>query len=192
MWLYNENGQHLGWFVWGDALRISKHIDYAVYALAFCENMPSNKLLPCQVEDTIYVGLAGGKLFDKKHRTATGGSVETYLTKRLLTHNSQLNDLKKVREQKYKIFHETHAPELNRHKQLFYSISIPPEGMKKNMIRSFLHLCEKEYIFMYCKNFDGSPIMNIEQRLEEENRKQGSVSKRVMESPSLTHLFCKS
>ena len=189
MWLYNENGQHLGWFVWSDALRTSKHINYAVYALAFCENMPSNKLLPCQVEDTIYVGLAGGKLFDKKHRTATGGSVETYLTKRFLAHNSQLNDAKKVKEEKYKAFHEVHTPTLNKHKQLFYSISIPPNDMKKDLVRSFLHLCEDEYIFLYGKNFGGPPVMNIEQALTSEKRKLGSVSQRVMDSPSLMHLM---
>ena len=185
MYLHNENGEHLGWFTWNDALRTSKHIDYAIYALAFSKDMPRHKMLPCQVEETIYVGLAGGKLFDKKNRTATGGSVQTYLTKRLISHNVQLRNANKVKEEKYKIFHETHTPILNPEKQLFYSISIPNKNMNPIGMRSFLHLCEQEYIWNYYKNFYNPPLMNLENQYSLEKRKPNSISGRVMNSPSL-------
>jgi len=185
MYLYNENGEHLGWFTWNHALAVSKHTDYAIYALAFCKDMPSQKMLPCQVEETIYVGIAGGKCFDKKNKTATGGSVQTYLTKRFIAHNVQLNDFNKVKEEKYKIFHETHVPTLNRHKQLFYSVSIPNKKMNPSMIRSFLALCESEYIWTYCKNFNNVPLMNLSHEHKPEKRKLNSVSERVMNSPPL-------
>jgi hypothetical protein len=189
MYLYNENGQHLGWFTWNDALTLSKHVDYAIYALAFSKDMPNEKLLPCQVEDTIYVGMAGGKLFDKKNRTATGGSVQTYLTKRLLSHNVQLNDARKVKEEKYKIFHETYAPTLNPEKQLFYSVSIPNKSMNITMTRSFLALCESEYIWNYCKNFNRVPLMNLSHEHKPEKRQPNSISGRVMNSPNLVGFF---
>ncbi len=185
MYLHNENGEHLGWFTWNDALRISKHVEYAIYALAFCKNMPSQKLLPCQFEDTFYVGLAGGKLFDKKNRTATGGSVETYLTKRLLSHNVQLRDMKKVKETKYKMFHEYYVPNLHPEKTFFYSISIPNKKLNLEMTRCFLALCETEYIWNYCKNFNRVPLMNLSHAYKPEKRKPNSISGRVMNSPSI-------
>lgn len=180
-------GNHMGWFTWNDALRVSKHVEYAIYSIAFSEDMPNKFLLPFDVEDTIYVGIAGGKYFDKKNRTATGGSLQTYLTKRLLSHNVQLNDLKKVKEKKYKIFHETHTPSLNPHKQLFYGLSILDFNKRTNnkLVRCAMKSIEDEFCLLYGENFEEPPLMNLEHKTNSRKRNPNSTSARVMNSPSL-------
>ena len=57
MYLYNENGKHLGWFTWKDAYEASKNIDFAVYSFAFMDKIPKNNVLPFQLEDTFYIGI---------------------------------------------------------------------------------------------------------------------------------------
>ena len=184
MYLHNENGKHLGWFNWNKALELSKSVEYAVYALAFSDKKPDDSLLPCHFKDTVYIGIAGGKCFDKKNRSATGGSIQTYLTKRLISHNASIKNYQNSKEKKYKLFNEIHVPTLNRMKSMYYSISVPPKDMNTNLVRSFIALCESEYIWTYAKKFDDVPLMNVAHR-EDTNRIVGSISHGIMTGRNL-------
>ena len=184
MYLHNENGKHLGWFTWNNALDMSKSIDYAIYALAFSDKKPDNSVLPCHCKDTVYIGIAGGKYFDKKNRTALGGSIQTYLTKRFLDHNTNIKNYHNAKERKYKLFNEVHVPALNRMKSMYYSISVPPKDMDSSLVRSFISLCESEYIWTYAKKFDDVPLMNVAHR-EDTSRVVGSISHNIMTGRNL-------
>jgi hypothetical protein len=187
MYLYNENGKHLGWFTWKDAFEISKSIDFSVYSFAFLEKMPKNTTLPFQIEETFYIGMTCGKYFDKKNRSAKGGSLQTYLQKRLLTHNIYLSN-KKEKNKKSTMFFEHYNPILQPNKQRFVSISVPDENMNEDQIRAFISLVESEHTFLYTKQFSQPPLLNLNERYKP-NRKKDSISNRVMNSPSLKQHF---
>lgn len=183
MYLYNENGKHLGWFTWKDAYEVSKSIDFAVYSFAFYEHMPKNNILPFQLEDTFYIGMSCGRYFDKKNRTPTGGLYVTYLQKRLLIHNKYLSKPTSS-SKKSKMFYEHYNPTLQPEKQRFVSISIPDENMDEYAIRAFISLVESEHVFLYTKQFGQPPLLNLDEQYKP-NRKKDSISNRVMSSPSL-------
>jgi len=187
MYLYNENGKHLGWFTWKDAYEVSKNIDFAVYSFAFVDKMPKNNVLPFQLEDTFYIGMSCGRYFDKKNRTATGGTYVTYLQKRLLIHNKYLSKPTPT-SKKSKMFFEHYNPLLQPQKQRFVSISIPDENMNDYSIRAFISLVESEHVFLYTKQFGQPPLLNLDEQYKP-NRKKDSISNRVMSSPSLAQHF---
>ena len=187
MYLYNENGKHLGWFTWKDAYEVSKNIDFAVYSFAFMNKIPKNNVLPFQLEDTFYVGMSCGRYFDKKNRTPTGGTYATYLQKRLLIHNSYLSK-PKATSKKSKMFFEHYNPLLQPEKQRFVSISVPDEKMNDYAIRAFVSLVESEHVYLYTKQFGQPPLLNLDEQYKP-NRKKNSISNRVMSSPSLAQHF---
>jgi hypothetical protein len=187
MYLYNENGKHLGWFTWKDAYEVSKNIDFAVYSFAFVDKMPKNNVLPFQLEDTFYIGMSCGRYFDKKNRTPKGGTYVTYLQKRLLIHNKYLSKPTPT-SKKSKMFFEHYNPLLQPQKQRFVSISIPDENMDDYSIRAFISLVESEHVFLYTKQFGQPPLLNLDEQYKP-NRKKDSISNRVMSSPSLAQHF---
>jgi hypothetical protein len=187
MYLYNENGKHLGWFTWKDAYEVSKNIDFAVYSFTFVDKMPKNNVLPFQLEDTFYIGMSCGRYFDKKNRTPKGGTYVTYLQKRLLIHNKYLSKPTPT-SKKSKMFFEHYNPLLQPQKQRFVSISIPDENMDDYSIRAFISLVESEHVFLYTKQFGQPPLLNLDEQYKP-NRKKDSISNRVMSSPSLAQHF---
>ena len=187
MYLYNDNGKHLGWFTWKDAYEISKSIDFAVYSFAFYETIPKNNVLPFQLEDTFYIGMSCGKYFDKKNRTPTGGQLTTYLQKRLLIHNKYLSK-PTPKSKKSKMFFEAYNPILQPSKQRYVSISVPDVDMDSRIVRSFISLVESEHIYLYTKKFGQPPLLNLDEQYKP-NRLKNSISNRVMSSPNLIELM---
>jgi hypothetical protein len=168
--LYSENGSHLGWFDKDTAIRVTKGLEHVVYAMACCEEKPDNKILPCFVKGTVYIGMSTGKQFDKKNKKYPG-SVQMNSTKRMFKHNEHMYNPKTM-DKKYRLFHETYElfhdrnPDLpNPNLKIWYSFSIPNKDMKEILMKSFLHMVEDEFIYFYIKEFDMVPIMNLDHKL---------------------------
>jgi hypothetical protein len=185
--LHNENGKFLGWFTWKQAYDLSKNIDSAVYSFAFLAEKPKNDILPFEVEDTFYVGMSCGKYYDKKNKTSSGtrrgGELATYLQKRLLIHNGYLQKLKH-KNKKSEMFFEHFSPQNQPQKERYVSISIPNEDMRESSIRAFVSLVESEYIFLYSKEFEKTPLLNFDEEYKPK-RIEGSHSMRIMSSPTI-------
>jgi len=192
---HNEGGKFLGWYTWQRAYDLSKNINNAIYSFAFLEEKPKNDILPFEIEDTFYFGMTCGMSYDKKSKTSSGkkrgGEIVTGLQKRILEHNSYLRELKttfsKSRDifnKRSKLYFEHYKPDEQPQKERYVSISVPNKDMGESSIRAFVSVVESEFIFLYSKKFDKIPLLNSDEE-NEQKRKEGSHSMRVMSSPNL-------
>jgi hypothetical protein len=184
---HNEGGKFLGWYTWQRAYDLSKNINNAIYSFAFLEEKPKNDILPFEIEDTFYFGMTCGLSYDKKNKTSSGkkrgGEIVTGLQKRLITHNGYLKELKD-NDKKSKMFFEHFRPQNQPQKERYVGIGIPGEHMDETPMRSFVSTVESEFIFLYTKKFNKTPLLNLDEE-SKPRRKAGSHSMRVMSSPSL-------
>jgi len=184
---HNEGGKFLGWYTWQRAYDLSKNINNAIYSFAFLEEKPKNDVLPFEIEDTFYFGMTCGLSYDKKNKTSSGkkrgGEIVTGLQKRLISHNGYLKELKD-NDKKSKMFFEHFSPQNQPQKERYVGIGIPSVDMGETPMRSFVSTVESEFIFLYTKKFNKTPLLNLDEE-SKPRRKAGSHSMRVMSSPSI-------
>ena len=202
MILHVQTGEHLGWFSWSNAYDRADCINEATYSFYFGENKPENNVMPYELEDTFYIGMACGKYYDLKNRKNWNGTFKKYLQKRFLDHNKYLSTLivpptntdkplpkKRILElKKSKIFFEHFSPILNPQCQRWVSITLPPKDCKTVALRSQVNTVEKLYTLEYTKRFDNLPLLNFDE-VYESDRQRNSYSNRMMSSPSILK-FC--
>ena len=192
---HNEGGKFLGWYTWQRAYDLSKNINNAIYSFAFLEEKPKNDILPFEIEDTFYFGMTCGISYDKKSKTSSGkkrgGEIVTGLQKRILEHNSYLRELKttfsksrNVLNKRSKLYFEYYRPDEQPQKERYVGIGIPSVDMDETPMRSFVSTVESEFIFLYTKKFNKTPLLNLDEE-SKPRRKAGSHSMRVMSSPSI-------
>lgn len=159
-YLYDDGGRSLGWFTQQQVLEMKNHITAAVYAFAFLEEKPSEKVLPYELEDTFYVGMSGGTSFDytydsnkKEHFTAFA-----YRQKYHFRNLTKIND---TFDEKYRMFHDKYLPKLNTHKRIFMNICVPGKSLEQQNIRGYLSVVEQEFIYLYQRRWNQPPLLNL-------------------------------
>jgi hypothetical protein len=196
-----DSGEHLGWFSWSNAYDRMDCISEGVYAYYFGEDKPDKDVMPYELEDTFYIGMACGTYHDIKNRKTWNGVRKKHLQKRLLDHNSYLATLleeplnmdklskeKKLEIKKSKMFFEHFSPPLNPQCQRWVSITLPPKDCKTVALRSHVRTVEELYTLEYTNCFDNLPLLNFDQ-IYESDRQRNSYSNRMMSSPSILK-FC--
>lgn len=161
----------LGWFTKEQIYSISNGIYGAVYAFAFLEKMPEKYQQPNEIEDTIYIGVSGGRsetnvlFFDRKDKNSGRGEYKTVFKDRMKTHFRHLEQqLEKPKERKYDLFHEKYIPSMDKSRQLFVYLTVPGSDIPTYLTRSLLSLAESEYIYAYGQRFQKLPLMNLDEQ----------------------------
>lgn len=193
MYLQHGGGESLGWFDRDELLKIQNSIHGAVYAFAFLDKKPEEKILPYEIEETFYIGLSGGAsnasslIYDQKNKYKKTGMYYTLFAKRMNQHFSQFKiDRINHSEKKYEYFKEKYTPALNVYGKIYTNICIPGPVTKDYLVRPHLSLVESEFIYRYAQRFDALPLMNIdEDKQNYRNQKKNSISKRQIDS--ITH-----
>lgn len=156
------------WFNFGEVLKFSNNITSAVYAFAYCDKKPSDKIWPFAEEGLFYVGISGGKdddfIFDKKNKDSHKGRFETSFHKRMKDHKCNLLGNGNKPETSYEVFRE-HFKGINIvGKELFVCVIVPDENINKEIMRTMLLMAEAEQKYLHYETFNRIPMMNIAER----------------------------
>ena len=196
-----DTGEHLGWFSWSNAYDRMDCISEGIYAYYFGEDKPDKDVMPFELEDTFYIGMACGSYHDIKNRKTWNGVRKKHLQKRLLDHNAYLSTLleeplnmdklskeNKLEIKKSKMYFEHFSPPLYPQCQRWVSITIPPKECKTVSLKSHVRSVEELYTLEYTNRFDNLPLLNFDQ-IYESDRQRNSYSNRIMSSPTLLQHF---
>lgn len=187
-YLYDDGGRSMGWFTQQQVLEMRNHITAAVYAFAFLEEKPSEKVLPYEIEDTIYVGMSGGTAFDYTY-DCNKGDYFTAFAYRQKYHFRNLTKMNDTFDYKYLPFHEKYLPKLNTHKTIFMNICVPGKSIEPQNVRGYLSVVEQEFIYLYQRRWSQPPLLNLAENTT--TRKTGSpssVSGQLRESAAKNNL----
>jgi hypothetical protein len=200
MMTYHKKYLTLHWVHVNQVYRYSNYITSAVYAFAWLGKEPNKKTWPCDVKETLYIGMSGGLEDDyiadrkEKHRVA---ALTTRFHLRMKQHIGFFrNPNAKFGKQasKYNLYHELFNEETTKNKELYCAIMVPKDGVSKLGLRNRLELVESELKELYCENFQEIPVLCLAEKdnVTDSMKNYNSISQqkvREHEQSSLIRFF---
>ena len=165
-----SGGKFLGWFKFDNIYDFSNNINSAVYSFAVVEEVPSNKLLPFNIEETFYIGESGGQdpTWDRKNKDSGCGRLQTSFHTRMKSHSMAL------------VRNVTNMIPSNQ----FVSIAIfvPKDTSNMDYCKAWQKSVESELICYYSLMFGRSPEFNLAHKSTASKKRinPNSISQKVV------------
>jgi hypothetical protein len=159
-YLYDDGGRSLGWFTQTEIREMKNHITAAVYAFAFLDEKPSDKVLPYELEDTFYIGMSGGTSFEYTY-DSNKKEYFTGFAYRQKYHWRNLTKINDTFDEKYRGFHDYYLPKINPHKTIFMNVCVPGNSILSQNVRGYLSVVEQEFIYLYQRRWSKPPLLNL-------------------------------
>ena len=144
-----SGGKFLGWFRFDNIYDFSNNINSAVYSFAVVDKVPSNNLLPFNIEETFYIGESGGQgpIWDRKDKDSGRGRLQSSFHSRMKSHSTML-----VKE-------GTNTISYNQFVAI--AICVPKDSSNMDYCKAWQKSVESELICYYSLMFGRSPEFNL-------------------------------
>lgn len=166
--MYSVENMKPHWFSKETVYNYSNNITAGVYAFAWCQNKPDDNIWPFMLEETFYIGMSGGLnddyIGDKKNKDKSKIMLTTAFHQRIKRHMHRFgtpDNKTNIESKKYNRYHEHYSPMDTYDKQLYISILTPLKHVKQANMRNTLSVVEHEQIYLYSKQFELCPLLNL-------------------------------
>jgi hypothetical protein len=165
-----SGGKFLGWFKFDNIYDFSNNINSAVYSFAVVEEVPSNKLLPFNIEETFYIGESGGQdpTWDRKNKDSGYGRLQTSFHIRMKSHSTIL--VKEVTSM------------IASNQFVSIAIFVPKDTSNMDYCKAWQKSVESELICYYSLMFGRSPEFNLAHKSTASKKRinPNSISQKVV------------
>ena len=165
-----SGGNFLGWFKFDKVYDFSNNINSAVYSFAVVEEVPSNKLLPFNIEETFYIGESGGQdpTWDRKNKDSGYGRLQTSFHTRMKSHSTML--VKEVTNM------------IPSNQFVCIAIFVPKDTSNMDYCKAWQKSVESELICYYSLMFGRSPEFNLAHKSTASKKRinPNSISQKVV------------
>jgi hypothetical protein len=165
-----SGGNFLGWFKFDKVYDFSNNINSAVYSFAVVEEVPSNNLLPFNIEETFYIGESGGQdpTWDRKNKDSGRGRIQTSFHMRMKAHSVMLvRDITSM---------------ISSNQFVAIAIFVPKDTSNMDYCKAWQKSVESELICYYSLMFGSSPEFNLAHKSNATKKRlnPNSISQKVI------------
>ena len=194
--IYTNENMNLFWTTKKDVYNYTRNLTSVVYSFCWRDSMPTKYQWPFMLEETFYVGLAGGQkekyIADRKesHRQPC---LTTRPHQRMKKHlpkfdnpNGNFGDEKR----KYELYHSLFTKEITKDKTFYIALLTPKEHVPSIGMRNLLSLVESEQMYQYQKMFGYLPYLNLAEadNSSDSLKKDNSISQKYVKTVSEQNL----
>ncbi len=177
---------NFGWVSEREARRFYNPHTVGVYAHYYGFRCPRQDQWPWELQDTFYVGKAGGNIrewrFDDKNGTGMRGQYKSAVYDRFQAHQKMYSKRDPnsidLLEEKYQDFHRMRG-ELPENFEVWYNLIAPDPNWPKGVLQNFraeVALIEAEVICAYKDKWGEAPRLNRDHRSDLTNHIPTSIS----------------